>query len=481
MQHLSFKAYRRKTGLSSGEADHDRLRSWWVWLTLILSIGSYQVQADTSVRKLPNIVMIISDDQAWTDYGFMGHPHIQTPNLDRLAQQSALFLRGYVPSALCRPSLASIITGLYPHQHGIIGNDPSPRLATPNSAEYNTLRQRMIDRITTVPTLPRLLSQQGYWSFQSGKWWEGNYQLGGFTHGMTRGFPHPGGRHGDEGLKIGREGLDPIFHFIDQAVSAQKPFFLWYAPMMPHTPHDPPERLLSKYRDRVSSLHVARYYAMCEWFDETCGALLQGLEYRGLMQDTLVVYTGDNGWLQDPEKPNFLPRSKQSPHEAGVRQPIMLCWRNVIPPGRHDELVTSLDLAPSILAAAQIEPPSELSGINLLPCLLEKQPWPQRLIYGETFAHDVANLDDHEDSLLFRWVIDGRWKLILTYDGDAGRHQALHRRDDSRPQLYDLSTDPHETHNLAAVQPEIVSRLAASLERWWPVKRRKTLIEWRSF
>src|SRR5687767_1652268 len=79
----------------------------------------------------PNIVLIVSDDQAWTDYGFMGHPLIQTPNLDKLAARSAFFPRGYVPTALCRPSLATLITGLYAHQHKISGNDPSHALAAP--------------------------------------------------------------------------------------------------------------------------------------------------------------------------------------------------------------------------------------------------------------------------------------------------------------------------------------------------------------
>jgi arylsulfatase A-like enzyme len=74
----------------------------------------------------PNIILIISDDHAWTDYGFMGHRHIETPHLDRLAQRSALFPRGYVPTALCRPSLATLLTGKYAHQHRLTGNDPSP-------------------------------------------------------------------------------------------------------------------------------------------------------------------------------------------------------------------------------------------------------------------------------------------------------------------------------------------------------------------
>ncbi len=141
----------------------------------------------------PNIVLILSDDQAWTDYGFMGHPVIQTPRLDELAARSAFFPRGYVPTSLCRPSLATIVSGLYAHQHRIIGNDPSPAGIDSQSPKYAEMRESMIARFDNVPTLPKILGQRGYSSFQSGKWWEGSYRRGGFTHGMTRGFPEPNG------------------------------------------------------------------------------------------------------------------------------------------------------------------------------------------------------------------------------------------------------------------------------------------------
>ena len=170
---------------------------------LLLSIVAFVcgVSSAQSASPQPNIVMIVSDDHAWTDYSFMGHPHVQTPNIDRLAAESLIFTRGYVPSSLCCPSLASIVTGLYPHQHGITGNDPAnPRGLKPaqfhRSAEFQAGREAMNRRLEAVPTLPRELAKLGYVSFQSGKWWQGNFQRGGFTHGMTQ-----GGRHGDEGLR----------------------------------------------------------------------------------------------------------------------------------------------------------------------------------------------------------------------------------------------------------------------------------------
>jgi len=225
-----------------------------------------------SSRENPNIVLIISDDQKWTDFGFMGHPVIQTPHLDRLSEEGILYSRGYVPVSLCRPSLASIITGLYSHQHRITGNDPYLPEGSGGRAEYLRRNEQIISRIEHIETLPRLLAEKGYLSFQSGKWWEGHFSRGGFTHGMTHGDAARGGRHGDEGLEIGRSGLDPIFDFWDRA--GDQPVFIWYAPFLPHTPHTPPERLLDKYRAENMPVEISRYYAMCEWFDETVGDLL---------------------------------------------------------------------------------------------------------------------------------------------------------------------------------------------------------------
>lgn len=450
-------------------------RSLLSLLALLLMIPAGVRAAD---RSRPNIVLILSDDQSWTDYGFMGHPVIQTPNLDQLAAQSAVFTRGYVPTALCRPSLATLATGLYAHQHGITGNDPSHALAPPDSDRYAELREALISKIDAHPTVPRLLAQRGYLSHQSGKWWEGSYQRGGFTHGMTRGFPSRGGRHGDDGLKIGREGMQPVFDFVDHAVEQEKPFFLWYAPFLPHTPHTPPQRLLKKYQQRVDSLHVAKYYAMCEWFDQTCGQLVDYIDDKGLRENTLFVYVADNGWIQDSDSGRYAPRSKQSANEGGTRQPIMLRWPGVIKPQKRDELVSTIDLAPTMLSAAGAAVPENLPGINLLPLVRDGQPLKRDTIFGEGFAHDIADLDDPEASLLYRWAIEGKWKLLLTYDGTLGRYASSHPRSERRPQLYDLSADPHETTNLAAQHPEIVARLAEKIAQWWPVDERKTQTAW---
>ena len=454
-----------------------------VALALLMSGGGEFISLAAEPAPRPNIVLLLSDDQAWTDYGYMGHPVIQTPHLDRLAARSARFPRGYVPTALCRPSLATLITGKYAHQHRITGNDPAVTLAPPDSPEYAGLREQLIGFMDQQPTLPKLLGagtaeRPGYLSFQAGKWWEGPFQRGGFTHGMTRGFPQPGGRHGDDGLVIGREGLQPIFDFISTAQQKQQPFFVWYAPFLPHTPHNPPQRLLKKYRDQVDSLPVAKYYAMCEWFDETCGQIVDFIDQQGLTERTLFVSLSDNGWIQDPNGNGYALRSKQSPNEGGTRQPILLSWPGVIRPGTYDNLISSIDLFPTMLSAAGVPIPQDSPGVDLLPLVRDQQPLQREMIFGEGFAHDVADLDDPEATLLYRWVIRGQWKLLLTYDGVVGRYASSHPRSERRPQLYDLVADPQETQNLAADHPELVAELVQKLTDWYPVTKRQVQTVW---
>lgn len=401
-------------------------------------------------RTGPNVVLIIADDHGWTDYGFMGHKEVHTPHLDRLARQGLVFPRGYVPSSLCCPSLATIVTGLYPHQHRITSNDPpNPARLKPaefyRSAAYRNGREVMNRHMEAVPTLPRLLARQGYLSLQTGKWWQGSYKRGGFTHGMTRGE-----RHGDEGLTIGRKGLQPIRDFLATARKENRPFFLWYAPMMPHEPHNPPARLLKKYEGKTRSIHLARYWAMIEWFDETCGELLAHLDRHKLADDTLVLYLADNGWVQDPERRGFV-RSKRSPYDAGLRAPLIVRWPGKIKPGKSSELALSIDVAPTVLAAVGLKPTTAMQGVNLLDARAVSR---RKAIFGACFSHDAIDLNRPAANLEARWMIEQRWKLIVPKGGKG-------------VELYDILADPHEKADLAGKKPALVKALSRKLDDWW--------------
>ena len=407
----------------------------------------------------PNIVFIISDDQAWTDYGFMGHAQIKTPHLDRLAGESLLFTRGYVPSSLCCPSLATMISGLYPHQSHITSNDPpapegKKRLAQ-NDPAFKAGREIFNKHMDQLATLPRLLASKGYVSLQTGKWWQGGFERGGFTHGMTKGT-----RHGDDGLKIGRETMQPCYDFIKEAMARKKPFFLWYAPMLPHDPHNPPERLLAKYRDKTPSQQIAKYWACVEWFDETCGQLLDFLKQKGLEDDTLVFFTTDNGWIQDPDSPRYAPRSKQSQYDGGLRSPMMLRWPGKVAPRKRDDLVSTIDLAPTVLRAAGLEPVKDMQGVNWLD---DAALSARKAMHGEIFTHNAVDLTNPASSLRWRWIIDGDYKLIVPNPANEPS---------AKVELYRITSDVNEEKDLAAAQPEVVKALTAKLDSWWnPLKR----------
>ena len=407
-------------------------------------------------QSLPNIVMIISDDQGWRDYGFMGHDEIKTPNLDKLATQSLLFTRGYVTAPLCNPSLASIITGLHPHQHKISSNDPAflgkgHRWSVIQwSEERKQQKKQMIAHIDKVPTIPKMLKKLGYVSFQTGKWWLGNYSRGGFSHGMTHGDLGQGAREGDNGLTIGRKDLQPIYNFIEN--TGEAPFFLWYAPLLPHTPHNAPERLVKKYLTKTNSIHLARYWANCEWFDETCGELLKYLDDQDLSENTIVIFISDNGWIQNPNGKNFLPRSKRSPFEGGVRTPVMIKWPNRIAP-RIDDLnpVSSIDLATTILNICGLNQSKEMQGINLLDTAAVNN---REAIFGAAYSHDAVDIDDPTSNLQFIWTIQGRWKLIQQPDG-------------KKPKLFNIYKNPQETNNYAQSRPKKLRQMKKLFANWW--------------
>ncbi len=428
--------------------------------TALAALSSALLQGAT---KRPNIVLIISDDHGWTDYGFMGSKDVHTPHIDRLAQEGLTFTRGYVPASLCRPSLASIMTGLYPHQHRITGNDPAGNAKDPAN------RRRMVQVFQESHTIAGLLGKQGYESHQSGKWWEGECQCGGFTECMTHGDVLKGGRHGDEGLKIGRQTMAPVLEFIDR--QKDKPFFLWYAPFLPHTPHNPPQRLLAKYAGRSLPEDVAKYYAMIEWLDETVGELIQHLEKRSLVEDTIVVYVADNGWVQKGKSLPFDSRSKLSPYDAGVRTPIMV-WSPRRVKAERDEknLVSSVDIATTVLPPCGVKPTGGMPGIDMTNAAARAR---RRAIFGSIFIHTSVDIEKPAANLKYRWMVREQYKLIVPHL--ANRKLELWEGRGNAPwmkeavELYDVVADPFEEKDLAGSKGGLVKEMRGELDRWWRV------------
>ncbi len=418
--------------------------------------------------------MIISDDQSFGDFGFMGHSLIQTPNIDELAERSVRFVNGYVPYSVCRPSLATLLTGLYPHQNGIYFNRPYFDL--PHTLEN---RHRANHLIRQVPTLPRILSTNGYKTLQTGKHWEGNYVNAGFDEGMSLAKPHfieqepafaalgmkSGHSNGDAGLLIGRRTLKPINEFIDQTTKEKKPFFVWYAPFLPHTPYNAPKKYSAKYQDNAQvPEYLIPYYSNITWFDETVGLLLTTLEKRNLLQNTIVVFIVDNGYVVNPQQKMGPLRSKNTPFEQGLRTPVLIRWDGHFKPRSLKGLVSSVDIMPTLLEAVGISSiKMNFPGMNLLSVLNGQTDLPDRPVFGEIYRGYAVKLDHPEEEVLSRWIRWGQYKFVLPESPNEGK------------MLFDLFNDPDELNNLAgnpAFQKQEM-KLENRINQWWNPTKRK--------
>ena len=463
-----------------------------VSLVLVSVITSGETTADGDDNR-PNIVLIIPDDLTYRDLGFMGNDLVQTPHLDRLASQSARYPNGYVPTSVCSPSLATLLTGLYPHQHGIHYNHPPPGNSAFNRMtsveQYERVRSRAFYWIRSIPTLPRELAKHGYRCLQTGKFWEGHYSNAGFTDGMTlfRASPDPayGNRklasgklvahgNGDAGLNIGRDTMQPIFDFID-VCGTDQPFFIWYAPFLPHQPHDAPQRFYDLYKDAPNlPKHYVPYYAAISQFDETVGELIGCLQAQGLAENTLFVVVSDNGWTPDtlpersrPQEFRHTRESKRSPFEDGLRTPILLRWDRHIEPATHDSLVSSVDIVATILDALELEESiPNLPGRSLLPSAKGEAPLASQPVYGEIYPGDATTLGHPSRDIAYRWVRHGDYKLIVPHTRDRNKPWGDYL---DGPALFNVVDDPREQRNLASDQnhQQRIDEIQTLLNNWW--------------
>ncbi len=461
--------------------------------TLILSAAPLTT---ANAADRPNVVLILSDDQAYTDFGFMGNSLLHTPNLDRLAEQSACYTQAYVPSSVCRPSLATLLTGLYPHEHAVHFNHPPPgnsRLNRMNSEDYYAARAEAERLFAQNRSLPAMLARHGYDSLQTGKFWEGHYRNAGFTQGMTTGRAAgtdgcwdkvlPDGvtvahGNGDIGLTIGRVTMKPIAQFLDRHTAPEAaPFFLWYAPVLPHEPHNAPQQYVDRYANapRVPR-HLVHYYANCTWLDDTVGTLVRFLEERNLIDNTVILFLADNGWV--PSKTASAKtdafgvdkRSKRSPFDRGLRTPLLIRWDGHVKPACHAAPVSSVDVVPTILNALDLaEEAGGLPGINLMPSATGKASLdPERPVFGEIYPGDASVLGHPARDVAYRWVRRGPWRLIVPHAHGGRPAWGGYLQE---PALYNDVDDPDEQKNLIS-DPQftaVAAELRKLLDDWWKV------------
>ncbi len=433
----------------------------------------------------PNILHILADDMGWTALSCYGNKDVATPNLDRLAAQGMRFTAAYA-DAQCSPTRAAFFSGQYGARSGVfkVIHEQEPpkafmRIPTPN-----------LSMSSDVATLATTLRRAGYTTGLSGKWHIANN----YSAAALRGIE--GGKYFDRyGFDFCGEASQSA-HAEDKAVTAITDGILgfiehskgrpWFACAMHFTTHaklSAPKALVEKhaargYRRTTSPVAkfaerpTAEYLAMLEHFDNEIGRLLARLDGWGLRDNTLVVFTSDNGGLSRMASCAPLREGKGSPYEGGIRVPLILRWPAKIKPGSvTDTPVHTVDFYPTFAALAGATPPAghQLDGASLVPLLTGGGPPARAALYWHMPSY--TPMYGRTPCAVIR---QGDWKLIHWF-GDYLDPRGF-TPDDApygklvvgpRAELYNLRDDLSETRDLAATQPGKARELRAALDQWF--------------
>ena len=445
--------------------------------------GSQPVIAESNER--PNIVLIMADDMGYGDLGFTGNPLIRTPNLDAMAERSARMTNFYV-SPVCAPTRACLMTGRYNYRTRCI--DTYIGRAMMDSEEL---------------TVAELLGEAGYATGIFGKWHLGdNYPMRPLDQGFELALVHRGGGigqpsdppHGE------RKYTDPILFrngkaeqktgyctdvyysnalcFIENSHKQKRPFFVYLPDNCPHGPfHDVPPDDYKYYKSKDlgnenfpqkkghklppqgNTDKRVRIYSMVTNIDRNVGRLFEKLDELQILENTLVIFMVDNG----PNGRRYvagMKGMKSHVHEGGIRAPFFMHWPARLKAGtRSDRIAAHIDVLPTLLNAAGVEPPGDLKldGRNLLPLLgKEHSNWPDREIVIQSHRGDVPVRYNHF------MIRNQTWKLVHPTGFGRESFEGM-----PKFELYNMADDPLELHDVAAQHPKIVRQLKAKYDNWF--------------
>ena len=449
----------------------------------------------------PNVVFILADDMGYGDFACFNYGASKTPNLDALLRESVCLTQHYSASALCAPARAGLMTGRYPHRTGVI----------------DTIAAGEMDCMATrETTMADVFKSAGYATGLVGKWHCGCIQQK--YHPNARGFDEFAGFQGGgtdyykwrfdyNGTIKEADGRYSTDVFAEEACSfikrhANEPFFLHLAFNAPHGPFQAPEEEVAPFLESgMFNKGVSHIYAMIKRMDTGIGRVLETLDREGLRENTIVIFTSDNGpqfsgkdeWRIERFNCGFR-GSKGSVHEGGIRVPLLIRWPAGLDGNRHyHDLVHFVDWLPTLAAATGIDFTESLplDGQNVLPALRGESSAalsPKRFWQWSrgvpTLTHNAA-------------MRDGSWKLVVpgdvsanVFDGwrdvlkascairsnpedfpdgapDAMGHPVFLDEPAQTPQLFNLASDPSEKTDLAGEQQERVSRMMVELENWF--------------
>ncbi len=419
-----------------------------------------------------NILMIMIDDLGWTDLHIQGNELLETPVIDRLAADGMRFTDSYAAAPVCSPTRAAIMTGQSPARLAITNHiTGDQRQFEPEGANLHAAEMSNHLALEYV-TLAERLGEAGYANAFLGKWHisginseietvepgrrpehQGfDINIGGTSFGGPPSFFDP---YRNPAIEDRAEGEYLTDRLADETIAfirehREGPFFVALWPYTVHWPMEAPQELIEKYEDRTGLVNT-RYGAMIEAMDSAVGRILEALDTLDLADDTLVIFTSDNGAYGSVTDLAPLRGAKGHLYEGGIRVPLIIRWPGRVEPGTISDVpVISMDFFPTILEAAGLEPePGEpLDGESLMPLLRQDGSLQREAI----FFH-YPNYAFHGANRLGGAIRRGDYKLIEFYD-------------DGSVELYDLANDIGEQRDVSGQMPQRAAEMKAELDRW---------------
>ena len=425
----------------------------------------------------PNILLVLIDDMGCKDISCAGSSYYETPNIDKLASDGIRFLNAYSPAPVCTPTRGAIFSGKCPARTQLttVFNGPAgPDSRLYDQSKYHGEKDQYLEARhrhalpETEVIIPQALAEAGYRTAFFGKWHIG--ECPGY-------YPDERGFHVAKGYRIKQDvkrshwmkdfagtaanmnGTDPDAYVSDVLTSQCAAFITdnrdnpWMAVLSHYLVHNPvqpkPDKLARYENKKTTDQNNPGYAAMVESVDESVGRLVQTIRDLGLEQNTMVIFTSDNGGLTPNNTSNYpLMGGKSFPFEAGMKVPFIVKWPAKVKPGTTEHRVIGMDIYPTILAASglPLRPEQHVDGLNLIPLLTKSDSLKKRpiIFHFPHYTHATGP---------FSSIIEDDWKLIRFYNDELGGYL-----------LYNLAVDPEEQHNLADVNVKIRDKLLRQLE-----------------
>jgi len=442
--------------------------------------------AEPATADQPNLIVILIDDLGWTDLSCQGSQYYETPNIDRLAERGVRFTNGYAACSVCSPSRAALLTGRYPARVGITdwmrfrygGQQPK---GIDGDREYESVGKKLETPVNpfwmehSEVTLAEVLGEAGYRTCHVGKWHLGpddyfperqgfHVNIAGCDYGQPPTYyypyetkwqrPFPNFKPKQEGEYLTDRLAEEAANFIEK--NREQRFFLHFAPYSVHTPIQPKKELLAKYEAKPKAGQKnAGYAAMVQSMDEAVGSVLAKLDEMQLTENTVVIFTSDNGGYLKVTNNAPLRGGKGMVYEGGLKVPFIVHWPGVTAAGTTiDEPVMGIDIFPTLLDIAGVDrdeaegdDPGDIDGVSLVPLLADEGPLDRDALFWH-FPHYRGT-----DADPYGIVRAGDYKLIRQYE-------------DGSTELYNLKDDGVESKDLAGGMPEKVKELDLLLSKW---------------